>query len=58
MLYWLCAKADKEPNWPQMRHAIARNFGGSDKVDALDIFSKGIERKQEPARQDMVTISL
>ena len=29
MLFWMCTKSKGRPlTWPQMKHAILRNFGG------------------------------
>ena len=28
MLYWMCEKSGRPPTWPQLLHAIKRNFGG------------------------------
>ena len=41
MLYWLCEKSGgRQLTWPQMRHAIMRNFGGfiSTQVDPFEVF--------------------
>ena len=28
MLYWMCDKSGMPPTWPQLEHAIKRNFSG------------------------------
>lgn len=28
MLYYMCKKSGLPPTWPQLEHAIKRNFGG------------------------------
>ena len=34
MLYWMCKKSGGLPlTWPQMKHAILRNFGGLKSAD-------------------------
>ena len=41
MLYWMCKKSRGLPlTWPQMKHAIMRNFGGlkSDQWDPFEEF--------------------
>ena len=46
MLYWLCEKSEgRELTWPQMKHAILRNFGGfiSTYVDPFEVFRKKLE---------------
>ena len=43
MLYWMCKKSGGLPlTWPQMKHAIKRNFGGlkSKDWDPFDEFEK------------------
>jgi hypothetical protein len=50
MLYWMCKKSrGQPPTWPQMKHAIMRNFGGlkSDKVDPFEIFCKELNMAEE-----------
>ncbi len=38
------------PTWPQLRHAIQRNFGGLEEkgLDPLKEFTRGIDRKKLP----------
>lgn len=33
MLYYMCEKSGRPPTWPQMEHAIKRNFGGLESKD-------------------------
>lgn len=54
MLYWLCTKSAMEPNLPQMKHAIARNFGGSEMVDVLQVFLSKIGPKTQPTVYEQV----
>ena len=45
MLYWMCEKSEGHPlSWPQLNHAIRRNFGGleSKEINPLEEFSKAI----------------
>lgn len=43
MLYWMCKETRGLPlTWPQMKHAIMRNFGGlkSDEMNPFEEFRK------------------
>ena len=43
MLYWMCDKSGGRPlSWPQLEHAIKRNFGGleSEGLDPFEVFKK------------------
>lgn len=33
MLYWMCDKSGMPPTWPQLEHAIKRNFSGLNDVN-------------------------
>ena len=50
MLYWMCKKSGDSPTWPQLEHAIKRNFGGleSEDWDPLKIFKDKLPRTREP----------
>ena len=50
MLYWLCERADRPPTWPQLEHAICRNFGGLDdkNLNPLEEFKKKIPNREDP----------
>ena len=50
MLYWLCERADRPPTWPQLEHAICRNFGGLDdkNLDPLEEFKRRIPNREDP----------
>ena len=50
MLYWLCERSDRPPTWPQLEHAIRRNFGGLDdeNFDPLEEFKKKIPNREDP----------
>ena len=46
MLYWMCKKSGGLPlTWPQMKHAIKRNFGGLKSKDwnPFDEFEKRLK---------------
>ena len=46
MLYWMCKKSQGLPlTWPQMKHAIMRNFGGlkSPTLNPLQEFEKRLD---------------
>ena len=50
MLYWMCKKSRSRPlTWPQMKHAIMRNFGGlkSEEVDPFQEFCKQLNMAEE-----------
>ena len=50
MLYWMCKKSKGLPlTWPQMKHAIMRNFGGlqSDTWDPFEVFRKKLNLPEE-----------
>ena len=50
MLYWMCDKSDNPPTWPQLEHAIKRNFGGleSTELDPVKIFMDKLPCRREP----------
>ena len=55
MLYWMCKKSRGLPlTWPQMKHAIMRNFGGlkSDEVDPFEEFCKQLYMTEEELNPD------
>ena len=50
MLYWMCKKSRGLPlTWPQMKHAIMRNFGGlkSEKVNPFQEFCSQLNMADE-----------
>ena len=53
MLYWMCEKSGLPPTWPQLEHAICRNFGGmeSDELDPLEEFKQRIHIRGVPDLQ-------
>ena len=55
MLYWMCKKSGLPPNWPQLKHAICRNFGGmeSDELDTLEEFKQYIHLMDTPNLQSI-----
>lgn len=42
MLYWMIEKTKQPLTMRQLEHAVRRNFGGLDEVDAIGIFKKNI----------------
>ena len=42
MLYWMCHQSKSDPTGDQLEHAIKRNFGGHEKVQAYEIFKSKI----------------
>ena len=42
MLYWMIKKTNQPLTRTQLEHAVRRNFGGLDEVDAVGIFLKNI----------------
>ena len=55
MLYWMCEKSGLPPTWPQLEHAICRNFGGmeSDELDTLEEFKRQIDISSTPDLQSI-----
>ena len=53
MLYWMCEKSGRPPTWPQLEHAICRNFGGSDELDTLSVFKGYIHIRGPPDLQSV-----
>ena len=55
MLYWMCEKSGRPPTWPQLEHAIRRNFGGIelDELDTLEEFKSRIQVKWTPDLQSI-----
>ena len=46
----MCEKTDRHPTWPQIEHAIKRNFGGLEPEtwNPYDEFTKQIQMSREP----------
>ena len=40
MVYKIAEEHGREPRWPEIEHAIRRNFGGLDEIDPVKIFKK------------------
>ena len=58
MLYWMCDKSGGQPlSWPQLEHAIKRNFGGleSEQFNPFEVFKKEIGYRQDK-NQDYVDV--
>ena len=51
MLYWMCEKTLSDPTNKQLEHAIKRNFGGHEKVNAFEIFKLNIPQLDETESQ-------
>ena len=47
----MCKKSDRPPTWPQLEHAIRRNFGGmeSDELDPIEEFKRRVHIRGVPA---------
>ncbi len=50
MLYYMCDKSGLHPTWPQLEHAIKRNFGGmeSEECNPFEEFEKLITINRDP----------
>ncbi len=50
MLYFMCEKSGLPPTWPQLEHAIKRNFGGleSEELNPFEEFKKEIKMTYGP----------
>ena len=50
MMYWMCNQCGNPPTWPQIEHAIRRNFGGLDgtDLDPIEEFRKNLPSSTEP----------
>ena len=46
MLYWMCDNSRMPPTWPQLEHAIKRNFSGlkDEHLDPMKEFEKNLPR--------------
>lgn len=42
MVYSIAAQKGRKPNWKELEHAIRRNFGGLDEINAVEIFKKRV----------------
>ena len=42
MLYWMVRKTNQLLTMKQLEHAVKRNFGGLDEVDAVGIFKMNV----------------
>ena len=58
MLYWMCASTDCEPSDKQLEHAIKRNFGGLEELNAYEIFLKHLEGVQRPRKYSESIVSI
>ena len=60
MLYWMCERSGLPPTWPQLEHAIRRNFGGmesdkleADQLDPMEEFKQHIHITKIPDLQSI-----
>lgn len=44
MVYAFAAKRESSPTWPQLKHAIMRNFGGLENVRSVEIFQQSLKK--------------
>ena len=40
MVYSIAGEKEREPTWPELEHAIRRNFGGLDEINPVEFFKK------------------
>ena len=40
MVYKIAEEQGREPRWPEVEHAIRRNFGGLDEIKPVEIFKQ------------------
>ena len=40
MVYKVAEEQGREPRWPEVEHAIRRNFGGLDEIKPVEIFKQ------------------
>ena len=55
MLYWMCKNSKGLPlTWPQMKHAIMRNFGGlkSNELDPFEEFRRRLHLPEEDLKRE------
>ena len=55
MLYWMCDKSQSDPTGRQLEHAIKRNFGGLEEVNAYEIFMKLMPSVYAKVEQDGIS---
>ena len=57
MLYYMCDKSGRSPTWPQLEHAIKRNFGGmeSEECNPFEEFEKLININRDPLNLEKKT---
>ncbi len=54
MVYKLAEEHGREPRWPEIEHAIRRNFGGLDEIDPVDVFKRQFKQQFALGRRDRV----
>lgn len=58
MVYKMAEEHRREPSWPEVEHAIRRNFGGLDEIDPVLVFRRHFRRQFSLRRSDMVGVLL
>ena len=48
----MCEKTQSDPTNKQLEHAIKRNFGGHEKVNAFEIFKLNIPQLETESQQN------
>ena len=56
MVYKMAEEHRREPRWPEVEHAIRRNFGGLDEIDAVKVFRKYFRGQFSLGRSDTVGV--
>lgn len=56
MVYKMAEEHRREPRWPEVEHAIRRNFGGLDEIDPVEVFKKHFKRQFSLGRRDTVGV--
>ena len=56
MVYKMAEEHRREPSWPEVEHAIRRNFGGLDEIDPVKVFRKYFRAQFSLGRSDTVGV--
>lgn len=56
MVYKMAEEHRREPSWPEVEHAIRRNFGGLDEIDPVKVFRKYFRGQFSLGRSDTVGV--
>lgn len=54
MVYKIAEEQRREPRWPEIEHAIRRNFGGLDEIDPVKVFKRHFKQQFSLGRRDTV----